>query len=121
LRGGAVVLGIGVNVNQTEAALPPDTKVAAGSLRTATGREHDREQLLERLLRTLGAAYERWRADGLAALHDELSARDLLRGRHVVAGGKAGIAAGIDTSGRLRLETEEGVTFVESGEVVLDP
>jgi BirA family transcriptional regulator, biotin operon repressor / biotin---[acetyl-CoA-carboxylase] ligase len=121
LRAGAVVLGIGVNVNQTEAQLPLDTKVAAGSLRTATGREHNRERLLEDLLERLDAAYEGWRAQGLAAVHAELSARDLLRGRRVIAGGKAGLAAGIDTAGRLKLETESGTTVVESGEVLLEP
>jgi BirA family transcriptional regulator, biotin operon repressor / biotin---[acetyl-CoA-carboxylase] ligase len=122
LRAGAVVLGIGVNVNQTEGQLPLDTKVAAGSLRTATGRVHDRERLLELLLARLDAAYEAWRADGLTALQDELSARDLLRGRNVVAAGKAGVAEGIDASGRLRLASEGGtVTLVESGEVLLEP
>jgi BirA family biotin operon repressor/biotin-[acetyl-CoA-carboxylase] ligase len=120
LRGGAVVLGIGVNVNQTEAQLPLETKVAAGSLRTVTGREHDRERLLHLLLQRLDAAYDAWRTEGLAALQDELSARDLLRGRNVVADGKAGIAAGIDTSGRLRLESDDGVTLVESGEVLVE-
>lgn len=121
LRAGAVVLGIGVNVNQTEAELPLDTKVAAGSLRTATGREHDREGLLDVLLKRLDAAYRGWRAHGLAAVHGELNARDELRGREVVAGGKSGRAAGIDASGRLRLETESGAAVVESGEVLLDP
>jgi BirA family biotin operon repressor/biotin-[acetyl-CoA-carboxylase] ligase len=121
LRSGAVVLGIGVNVNQTEAELPLDTRVAAGSLRTATGREHDRERLLALLLQRLDAAYERWRAAGLAPLSDELAARDALRGRHVVAGGNAGRAVGIDALGRLQLERGDGVTVVESGEVLLEP
>ena len=121
LRAGAVVLGIGVNVNQTEAQLPLDTRTAAGSLRTATGRQHDREQLLRDLLGRLAAAYEGWREQGLAAVHAELAARDLLRGKSVVAGGKAGRAAGIDTSGRLMLETDSGATVVESGEILLEP
>jgi BirA family biotin operon repressor/biotin-[acetyl-CoA-carboxylase] ligase len=121
LRAGAVVLGLGVNVNQTEAQLPLETKVPAGSLRTATGREHDRERLLGHLLPRLDAAYGRWRDDGLAALHDELSARDLLRGRQVIAEGKTGLGAGIDASGRLRLQTDDGVMLVESGEVLVEP
>ena len=45
-RDGAVVLGIGLNVNQTREQLPED----AGSLRTLTGREWDREELLSSLL-----------------------------------------------------------------------
>src|SRR4029450_6630083 len=41
-RDDSVVLGIGVNVNQTQEQLPE----GAGSLRTLTGREWDREELL---------------------------------------------------------------------------
>jgi BirA family biotin operon repressor/biotin-[acetyl-CoA-carboxylase] ligase len=125
LRAGAVVLGIGVNVTQTRAHLPLDAppskgKVAAGSLRTATGRDHDRELLLDDLLARLDTAYQGWRAQGLAAVHDELTARDVLHGREVVVGGKAGRARGIDASGRLRLETASGTAVIESGEVLLE-
>ena len=37
LRDGAVVLGIGINVNQTREQLPPDAQPPAGSLRSITG------------------------------------------------------------------------------------
>ena len=42
LKDGAVVLGIGINVNQRPDELPAETKVAAGSLCSVTGREYER-------------------------------------------------------------------------------
>jgi BirA family biotin operon repressor/biotin-[acetyl-CoA-carboxylase] ligase len=113
---GAAVVGIGINVNQTRDQLPPGTRVPAGSLRTLTGREHDREEVLAALLGRLGARYDEWKAGGLDALYGELGARDFLRGRHVLVGGVRGLAAGIDRAGRLLV----GDTAVESGEVEYD-
>jgi BirA family biotin operon repressor/biotin-[acetyl-CoA-carboxylase] ligase len=51
MESGAVVAGIGINVNQTE--LPADIAAIATSLRLASGRTHSREQLLIRLLPTI--------------------------------------------------------------------
>ena len=120
LRDGAVVLGIGVNVNQTQQQLPPDTKVPAGSLRTVTGGDHDREAVLAALLARLDAAYSAWLRTGLAAVLPELERRDVLRGRRVIAAGIEGEAAGIDGGGRLLVSTTTGVAAVESGEVLVD-
>src|SRR5687768_6479576 len=50
LKDGAVVLGIGLNVNQSPAELPAETKVPAGSLRSVTGCEYDRAPILADLL-----------------------------------------------------------------------
>jgi BirA family biotin operon repressor/biotin-[acetyl-CoA-carboxylase] ligase len=117
LRDGAVVLGIGVNVNQTQSQLPE----RAGSLRTATGREWDRGQLLESLLDDLFARYSDWIEGGLDAVYDGLSPRDFLRGRRVSVNGTSGTALKIDREGRLAIEVAHGdVRTVESGEVVYE-
>lgn len=114
-RDGAVVLGIGVNVEQTKAELPPN----AGSIRTLTGRGWDRDDLLSKLLDDLGSRYSAWRAGGLDAIYDGLGARDFLRGRHVTVNGTSGVATMIDRQGRLEIAVEHGeVVTVESGEVV---
>ena len=120
MKGVAVVLGIGINVNQTAAELPPDTKLEAASLRTLDGVVRDREAVLASLLRRLDCLYTEWRAGGLGALHPELAGRDFLRGRRVGAAETVGVAAGIDELGRLRLETPTGLVHVESGEIVLE-
>jgi len=57
---GRVVLGIGVNVNQTEDELPADTVKPATSLLVETGAEHSRAELLARTLLELERAYDAW-------------------------------------------------------------
>jgi BirA family biotin operon repressor/biotin-[acetyl-CoA-carboxylase] ligase len=60
---GRVVLGIGVNVNQTAAELPTETVKPPTSLRIETGREIGRAQLLAAILLELERGYDAW--DGL--------------------------------------------------------
>jgi BirA family biotin operon repressor/biotin-[acetyl-CoA-carboxylase] ligase len=117
LRDGLVVLGIGINVNQTREQLPPDTRQPTGSLRTLTGREHDREEVLSTLLSRLEHHYEAWLEGGLAALYIDIGARDFLRGRRVSVDGVSGTTIGIDRAGRLELDVDGHSRFVESGEV----
>lgn len=121
MKGVAVVLGIGINVNQAADELPEDTKVEAASLRTFDGVVRDREAVLGTLLRHLDRLYAEWRASGLESLHPELDERDYLSGRHIRAGETAGVAAGIDRHGRLRIDTPTGPVLVESGEIQLEP
>ncbi len=119
-RDGVVVLGIGLNVNQSREQLPLDAKVAPGSLRTVDGRIRDREEVLEMLLGHLDRSYAAWRAGGLDALYDDLGARNFLHGRRVTVDGVAGVAARIERDGRLRVEGEAGPLLVESGEVLFE-
>lgn len=116
LRDGAVVLGIGMNVNQTAEQLPTDTRTPAASLRTLDGRTRELEPLLADLLQSLDESYALWLAEGLPALHAEIVGRDFLRGRHVSIGDATGVARAIRSDGRLELETPSGVVVVESGE-----
>ena len=57
---GRVVLGIGVNANQTAAQLPAETRLPATSLRLARGAPVDRAELLSSILRTLERRYDAW-------------------------------------------------------------
>ena len=57
---GRVVLGIGVNVNQTTDELPAETGKPPTSLRTETGREWPRAFLLAAILRELEGGYDGW-------------------------------------------------------------
>jgi BirA family biotin operon repressor/biotin-[acetyl-CoA-carboxylase] ligase len=116
-RDEAVVLGIGVNVNQTREELPE----GAGSLRTLTGREWDREALLAGLLEDLGSRYAAWRSAGLDGVYEGLGPRDFLRGRRVSVNGTTGVATMINREGRLEIQVGHGnVVTVESGEVLYD-
>lgn len=114
----AVVCGIGVNVGQTDRSLPAETRSPVASLRTLTGRDHDRAALLVELLARLESLYATWLADGLLPLVPGLERRDGLRGREVRIGGVAGAADGIAPDGRLRVRQRDGTTaLVASGEV----
>jgi BirA family transcriptional regulator, biotin operon repressor / biotin---[acetyl-CoA-carboxylase] ligase len=57
---GRVVLGIGVNVNQTHEELPGDTPKPPTSLRVETGREWERAPLLAAILLELERRYDDW-------------------------------------------------------------
>jgi BirA family biotin operon repressor/biotin-[acetyl-CoA-carboxylase] ligase len=117
-RDGTVVCGIGINVSQAEDELPRDARTPPASLRTLTGRPHDRATLLVTLLERLEERFDAWLADGLAPLLPELERRDVLRGSLVTVGDVGGTAAGIAADGRLALLQADGSTLlVSSGEV----
>lgn len=118
-RDGTVVLGIGINVNQTQAELPPATTTGPASLRTIDGVSRDRAPVLASLLDRLERAYDGWRTGGIEALYGELAARDFLRGRRVAHDGTSAVAVGIDRTGRLELDVDGERRLVESGEITL--
>jgi BirA family transcriptional regulator, biotin operon repressor / biotin---[acetyl-CoA-carboxylase] ligase len=57
---GRVVLGIGVNVNQTAEELPRDAQTEPTSLRVEVGDRVDRADLLAAILLRLERSYDRW-------------------------------------------------------------
>ncbi len=115
---GAVVAGIGVNVGQEHGELPEVARTPAGSLRTASGRGHDRGALLAGLLVRLERRYATWEEQGLAALRPALEARNALRGLRVQVGDVRGVGGSIAPGGGLEIVTHSGGTVVvESGEV----
>ena len=57
---GQVVLGIGVNVNQTTEELPTETAKPPTSLRVETGREWPRAPLLAAILLEVEHRYDEW-------------------------------------------------------------
>lgn len=59
---GRVVVGIGVNVNQTADQLPADAQTEPTSLRLERGERVDRVALLAAILLRVERAYETWRA-----------------------------------------------------------
>jgi BirA family biotin operon repressor/biotin-[acetyl-CoA-carboxylase] ligase len=64
---GRVVLGIGVNANQTREQLPADVQTEPTSLRVELGESVDRVQLLAAILLQLERAYDTWVATGTSA------------------------------------------------------
>jgi BirA family biotin operon repressor/biotin-[acetyl-CoA-carboxylase] ligase len=64
---GRVVLGVGVNANQTEEELPDQTQHPPTSLRIELDAPVDRAQLLAAILLQLERAYEAWNATETSA------------------------------------------------------
>lgn len=64
---GRVVLGVGVNANQSAEQLPGDAQTEATSLAIELGRPVDRAELLAAVLAHLEQAYDRWVSDNAAS------------------------------------------------------
>jgi BirA family biotin operon repressor/biotin-[acetyl-CoA-carboxylase] ligase len=109
---GWAVVGIGLNVALRAEDFPVELRSTAGTL----GLEPDAiEPVLDALLERL----ERWLAADPAALVAAVRERDALLGREVRWAGGRGVGAGIDSRGRLVVETEAGAVALDAGEVHL--
>jgi BirA family biotin operon repressor/biotin-[acetyl-CoA-carboxylase] ligase len=117
-----VVVGIGVNVNLPDEALPAELRGKATSLAAAAGRPIDRPAFTGRLLAELEAQYRRFLAGGLAAVRTDWEARSALQGREVTAvtpqATVRGRVIGLDDDGALRLVDDAGAVHrIVAGEV----
>ena len=105
-----VILGVGVNVNQTR--FPDDLAVRATSLALETGRQFDREKLLRTLLLRLERWYHRWGAEGFAPVREAWRQGSGTLGRRVtVEEGIGGIAVDLAEDGALIVQTDSGGTI----------
>lgn len=102
-----VILGIGVNVNQTR--FPPDLARPATSLALEAGRVWERESLLEVLLASLDRWYRRYLSEGFAPVREGWRRAAATLGHPVDAGGVTGFAEDLDGDGALLVRTPEGV------------
>ena len=106
-----VIAGIGINVSHTQ--FPPDLAGVATSLRLASGKEHSREAIRLALLPAV-ESYCRMLAGGgkEAILNMFYRASSYARGKRVVVeavdGTVEGTTAGLDPSGFLILEQDDG-------------
>ena len=109
---GWAVLGVGLNV--TTEAFPPELGETATSLRLA-GIETSSSRVLQDLLASL--------SEWLGAPRDSVLGgwreRDALRGVRIRWADGEGVADGIDDSGALRVETDDGLVALDAGEVHL--
>jgi BirA family transcriptional regulator, biotin operon repressor / biotin---[acetyl-CoA-carboxylase] ligase len=117
-----LVVGVGINVNQTK--LPADLREIATSLRIETGTEWSRVELCAALLKSLDREYRALLNDGAAARSSALKRFEenssSVRGRKVQVedtGGFEGITEGLDARGFLQVRTAEGLRTVLSGTV----
>jgi BirA family transcriptional regulator, biotin operon repressor / biotin---[acetyl-CoA-carboxylase] ligase len=130
MTGGAVVIGIGLNVAQRADELPPPSDPRAyppTSLALVASACTDRDPLVRAVLRDLADWYARFTAangdpdaSGLRAAYLE---RCHTVGREVAVvlpGGETvwGKATGVDVEGRLSVETAAGARLLAAGDVL---
>jgi BirA family transcriptional regulator, biotin operon repressor / biotin---[acetyl-CoA-carboxylase] ligase len=124
--GGAIVVGVGINVSQRRAELPVP---GATSLALAAGSPPAPDELLVAVLGELARRYLAWRDQptpgdaGACGLREEYRRACATLGREVAValpGGQvlAGTATGLDAGGRLEVATAGGLTRVSAGDVV---
>ena len=115
-----VILGIGINVNQSD--FPTSIRALATSLRIETGHEHAVDEMLRAVLAALGGWYGRFLEGGLDAIRAAwLERAQGIGGRARAADGREGAATGLDADGALLLRTDSGETVrLVAGEVAME-
>lgn len=121
-RGRAVIVGIGINLD--DRAFPPELEAVATSVAALTGDSADVERLLHALLRALERRYEILQAAGGEALtiREWSLHSSYAQGRRVrVALAEEtfeGTTRGLEPDGALRVETEQGeIRIVRAGDI----
>ncbi len=116
-----VVIGIGINVNQTE--FPEEIKDTASSLKSETGAQVFRAEMIARILERFEQNYEVFeKTEDLSGLQETYNQRLVNRDRDVTVLDSAGAyhahALGINERGELMVKTQEGeVRSIFAGEV----
>lgn len=117
-----IILGIGINVNQSVEEIPPELIDKAISLKAASGKPIQRKHLIALVLNRLDELYVQFKETG-----DMDHALDICRERSAVIGKdiiviqgrkqRSGHAVSINHDGELMVRFEEGLEQVISGEV----
>jgi BirA family biotin operon repressor/biotin-[acetyl-CoA-carboxylase] ligase len=117
-----VVVGVGMNVNNTE--FPLELAAIATSLRIEAGQKFSRLELVAALLRALDREYAAL-CNGLAAAREQILRRFEQHSSYCCGcavfveedGGYEGVTRGLNESGFLRVETPSGIRTVLCGGV----
>ena len=112
---GWAVIGIGLNVGTARDEFPEELRETATSLAIEGGTDPGVAAVLPRVLDCLEISLGRAAGRTLAAWRE----RDLLTGQEVRWNGGEGVAAGIDDSGALLVDTADGRVALDAGEVHL--
>jgi len=117
---GKIVVGIGLNVNNSFASAPTELQSIATSLIDATQKSHDRTDVLTRLLTQIEQELAALKTQTLN-LPDRWHPRCVLRHKtvHLQMGNRklVGVCQGINSQGALILETETGTETCFGGTI----
>ncbi len=120
IPGKAVIVGIGINMNQTQ--FPKDIQDIATSMKMETGNIINRADLILSLLEYLDYGYEDYLQGNKESLLQKWISNTDMFGKTVTVHQKGasmtGTAIGLDSEGRLILQTSDGEThIISSGEL----
>ena len=121
IPGTGVIIGIGINLNQT--GFPKEIEDKATSLKLETGNTVNRIDLVISLLENLGKEYEEFlqekRTDLIKRWTDKTDMFGKITTIHQKGKFLTGTAIGLDTEGRLILKTSDGKKHtLSSGELL---
>lgn len=121
IPGKAVIVGIGINMNQTQ--FPSDIQDIATSMKMETGNSINRADLILSLLKNLDCGYEEYLNGNKQSLLQKWTSNTDMFGKTVTVHQKGvsitGIAMSLDSDGRLILQTSDGETHIlGSGELL---
>lgn len=119
----SVVIGIGINVDMTDAATQGIDQ-AWTDARTEARTSVSRNDLSARLIAGLALALERFSLTGFKGFREQWCLLDVFQGLPVSVSGPAsssleGTARGVDKTGALLLDTGEAVHAISAGDVTL--
>ena len=118
-----VIVGIGINVKQSENDFPSNLRATATSLQRETGKEISRVELLKLLLVNFEKEYLRYKRDQLAKSLPRIRKLSSLLNREVSlqwnGAAVSGTAVDIDQRGSLIIESNGDRMTVSSGEVTV--
>ncbi|MDL4840826.1 biotin--[acetyl-CoA-carboxylase] ligase [Aquibacillus rhizosphaerae] len=107
-----VVLGIGLNVNQTEAMFPTEIRELATSLKMESKKELNRTELVQKILKTFEQSYERFVNNGFTDIKEKWESYGYKLGESVVITTPkkqwSTVLEGIESDGALRVMNEDG-------------
>lgn len=117
----AVIIGPGINVNQTADDFPDELKDVATSLRMELNEKVDRAALIQQIMSTFEKRYDDYMKHGFRPIKQLWESFAMTIGQHIVArtvnGQYTGKALGINEEGVLLLETVEGIQKIYSADI----
>lgn len=109
-----IVLGIGININQTVSEIDPDIRNKATSLRIETDKEWKRQELIHLIWKEFENVYSLYIEKGFQDIRDEWMQSALRLGHRVKAATPStvfeAVFRGIGEDGELILENDDGST-----------
>lgn len=119
----ALIIGIGLNVSFRREDFPPEIREKATSIFEETGLLISRAKILRSVLKHLESSYDLLLKEGFSAFEAAWRERDVALGSRVVLrrGEEilTGYALGPSPKGTLLLKTNQGLTEVHSGEILM--